>query len=121
MGLHEQHTQDAEFWSFLLGVGVFTSPFIFDFAQGTMLANSLIVGALVCTIATVRGAVPAKASWLSWTNMFAGLWLIMSPYILGYTLTFAAVGTVIVGIMIAGLEYYSAHETQSGINTRSYY
>jgi hypothetical protein len=44
---------------------------------------------------------------LSWTNFVLGLWLLISPFALGYSGT-AATEAVIVGILIAALAFWRA-------------
>src|SRR5437899_3265063 len=104
---HEQRARNAEVLALILGAGVFFSPYMFGFAYGSMLLNSLIAGFIVFVIAAIRALVPNRAAWLSWLNLLVGLWLLISPFILSYSSPVATWGAVIVGLIIAGAEYYS--------------
>jgi hypothetical protein len=93
-----------------LGLWLLIAPFLLGYADvATTLWNDIIVGAIVLVLAGVRVWKSADNRWLSWTNVLLGLWLIVAPFILGYTeITAALWNDIIVGIGIAALGTWSA-------------
>jgi len=88
----------------IAGLWLILSPFIlgFYFNSGAFW-NSLIVGAMVLVLAAVRewGA-DTDTNWASWVNLVLGIWLVVSPFIIGYSfITSALWNSVIVGILVA--------------------
>lgn len=64
---------------------LFISPFGLFYANiGQALWNSLMVGAVVFILAVTRMNNPMKHIRFSWMNSILGLWLIISPFLLGY-------------------------------------
>lgn len=62
------------------------------------------IGLLVLGLAWYRTANPAKATAASWTHAVAGGWLVVTPFMLGYSGTAAAVANdVIVGLIVLTL------------------
>jgi hypothetical protein len=70
----------------LLGIWLIISPFAIvsfnPFQNATV--NNVIVGILVAIVAAIRFAGPTKGGW-SWCNVILGAWLIISPFVLGFS------------------------------------
>lgn len=98
--MNEKRWQD---WLMLvLGVWLFFSPFILQFTSYTAMAawNSYILGIAVAAFAVI--ALVAPRMWEEWTNLVLGAWLVVAPFLLGYSgESTAAWSHVIVGIVIA--------------------
>ena len=62
-----------------------------------------IFGALILGMAITRMAMPQRNMWwLSFGNIIFGLWVAISPFVLGYHyVTNATINNVIVGILVA--------------------
>lgn len=74
--------QDAV--NFLLGVALFISPFTLGFgAEQAPTANALIVGAIIAILALAT--ILAFQEWEEWVNAALGLWLILAPWVLGFS------------------------------------
>ena len=87
----------------IVGAGLFLSPWLFGF-DGEQAAswNAWIGGLLVAIIAVA--AVTDLETWEEWVNMAIGLWLMISPWVLGFTgLTNAFWGTLMAGLVVAVL------------------
>jgi hypothetical protein len=70
--------------------------------------NEFFIGALIFVIALICAINPGAASWLSWVNVALGIWLILSPYLLGYAdIGLARWNETIVGIIVVGLGTWS--------------
>ena len=71
--------------------------------------DSVIVGVIVLVLAAIREFSPAHNVWLSWVNVVLGLWLIVAPFALGFTtLSLTLWNSVLVGVVIAVLAFWSA-------------
>ena len=89
--------------SLLLALWLLASPWILQF-QGTIPAmwNSVILGAI---IAVASGAALVRFhEWEEWVDMIMELWLIVAPWVLGYsTMMAAAWNHVLVGLVTIGM------------------
>ncbi|MBW7852279.1 MAG: SPW repeat protein [Rhodospirillales bacterium] len=92
-------------WSNLaLGAWLIISPWLLGFAAAFAAAwNAWLVGAAVGILAI--WAIVQFATWQEWVNLVLGLWLIVSPWILGFAAISPGVywNFVVVGVLIAGL------------------
>lgn len=77
-----KHWQDPV--NALLGVWVLLSPWALGFQDNrTMMLNAVIVGAAL--VAAALGAIFVPRAWEEWTEGVLGLWLIVSPWGLGFS------------------------------------
>jgi hypothetical protein len=96
----------------ILGALLFISPWLLGFADQTMAAwNAWIAGAVV--VALSIAALVRFAEWEEWVNIVVGLWILISPWVLG----FAGINTarwtcVILGIVIAAMAAWEAWTTR---------
>jgi hypothetical protein len=94
----------------VVGAWLFFSPWILGFA-GMQLAlwNALIFGAVIFVLAV--SALSAFQDWEEWVDMAVGLWLIISPWVLGVAATTAVVWNfVIVGVLALILSGWALRE-----------
>ncbi len=80
--------QDAKMLSGInavLGVWLIIAPFVITYPNTVAMWNSIIVGAVVLILAWIRLANPVRAPGLSWINAILGLWLIVAPFVLGFS------------------------------------
>lgn len=96
-----KHWQDPV--SFALGVWLVFSPWVLNFQSETgAMANAVIVGLLL--LAAALGAIFMPRAWEEWSEFALGLWLIASPWALGFNALYAArLNAVIVGLIVAAL------------------
>ncbi|MGE0528646.1 MAG: SPW repeat protein [Bdellovibrionales bacterium] len=79
--MERQHWQD---WTnLILGVWLFLTPWIFATIPAAAAWNFYGVGAVVAMLAVA--ALNDTAAWEEWTNVALGAWLVISPWILGYS------------------------------------
>ena len=104
--MNEGRQTNEERWSswvnILLGIWVLISPFILTFALPRAIWNNLVTGIVVGILAIIRLSVPNQAGW-SWINALLGIWLIISPFVLGFTHGSVLWNNVILGIIVAAL------------------
>jgi hypothetical protein len=98
----------------LVGLWLAVSPFFLGFAvYSGALWNSVIVGVAVLLLAGSREMGDGyKVAWPSWVNAILGLWLIASPFIIGYSFLQTALWNhVIAGALVVVLATWSALAT----------
>jgi hypothetical protein len=83
----------------ILGAILFLSPWIFAFTAGAESQNAFASGIVIAVLAIA--ALAAFATWEEWLNLIAGLWVIVSPWVLGFQGTTAMTVHVAIGILVA--------------------
>jgi SPW repeat len=94
----------------ILGAFLFFTPWIFGFAAGAETQNAMISGIIIAVLSIA--ALAAFMEWEEWLNLVAGLWVLVSPWLLGFANTTAMGVHVIVGILvvvIAAVELWMMH------------
>ena len=67
----------------ILGAILFVSPWVFGFASDRLAAwNAMASAAVVIGVAVT--ALLAFAEWEEWVEFVLGLWIIISPWLIGY-------------------------------------
>jgi hypothetical protein len=86
----------------ILGFALLISPWVMGFATGTPMLNAVIGGVIILAVAIM--ALVSFARWEEWVNLILGLWVLISPWILGFSGIVAAMQThVVIGIAVAVL------------------
>ncbi|TIN23849.1 MAG: hypothetical protein E5Y31_17875 [Mesorhizobium sp.] len=87
-----------EWLNLVLAICLFVSPWIIGFAAETAPAwNAWIVGAVLGVMALAT--LTAFAEWEEWVSIVLGLWLIVSPWLLGFVAN-AMATHVILGVLV---------------------
>jgi hypothetical protein len=96
-----------------LGTWLLVAPFFLGYGDiGAAMWNSVIIGALVLALASIRVWRPLRNKSLSWANVLLGVWLMAAPFVLGYSDIILAVGNdIFVGMGIVILSAWSAMST----------
>lgn len=108
--------------NFLLGVWLFLSPWILGYTATQAAAwNAYVLGIVIAVLGVA--AVMQFQKWEAWLAALGGVWLVVSPWILGFAAIGAAMwNAVIVGLAVAILAIWSAlgeHEQGGRLATRS--
>ena len=90
-----------EIYQLALAVFLFVSPWLFAFAHGTLRIDTWISAAVVVGVSAV--ALIAFREWEEWIACALGLWIAVSPWVLGFQHTVAMFINLTVGILIAYL------------------
>src|SRR6478735_852367 len=100
-----KHWQDVV--NAVLGLGVIISPWVLGFEGSSMaMSNSVIVGVLL--VATALGAVFVPRAWEEWTEAGIGLWLVVSPWVLGFSGNRNAMRSMVVaGAIVAAMALWT--------------
>jgi len=98
----------------VLGIGLMLTPWAFGFrAIEVASRNAWIAGGLIAAIALF--ALFAFAEWKEWVNLLLGLWVVISPWALGFDTSISAVATRTHGLLglivavLAAVDIWMAH------------
>lgn len=117
--MERAHWQDAVV--FFVGLGLVTASFVLKVAppEGVSLNaanwNFILVG--VAVVAVAGSALCAYQQWEEWVLLLLGLWLAISPWLLGYTgvssyVTTALVAGLIVALLAGATVVWTGRSTQ---------
>lgn len=100
-----KHWQDSV--NVVLGAWLVASPWLLGYqAQSNLKWNSVILGLLIAAVALY--AMVQVFAWEEWVGMLFGAWLIVSPWVLGFSaVTAAMLNAVIVGAAVAALALWA--------------
>jgi hypothetical protein len=90
-----------DLYNLLLAMFLLISPWLFARANGTAAIDLRLSGAAVAVISLA--AMFAFSNWEEWVNLLLGVWLIVSPWVLGFTHTRAMHFSIAVGAAVAFL------------------
>jgi hypothetical protein len=84
----------------LLAIALIVSPWVMGFAAGTAMSNAVVAGIIIGAIAIA--ALVSFAQWEEWANLLLGVWVLISPWVLGFDGNFNALWThVAIGLAVA--------------------
>ncbi|MFA6047902.1 MAG: SPW repeat protein [Parcubacteria group bacterium] len=95
----------------LAGVWLIISPYILGFAKTSAATNAIIVGIVVGILALISATSPESAMWTGWVNIILGVWMIISPFILGFVGGAVVMNSIILGIIVIALSAWSSSTT----------
>ena len=83
----------------ILGVILLASPWIFSFPSGAASQNAVISGIVIAAISIA--ALAAFTVWEEWLNLILGVWVLVSPWVLGFAGTTAMHVHIVIGVIVA--------------------
>jgi hypothetical protein len=101
---HWQDTTNA-----VLGGWLIVAPLALGFQSDlTALANTVFVGALL--LAAALGAILVPRPWEDWTETALGLWLAISPWVLGFETQISRANAVVIGLLVLTLALWALQD-----------
>ena len=88
-------------YQLVLAIFLFVSPWLFAFAHGTLRIDIWVSAAIVTVISLL--ALIAFRDWEEWIACIVGLWIAVSPWVLGFQHKVAMFISLAVGLSIAYL------------------
>src|SRR5262245_59550829 len=86
----------------ILGAFLLISPWVVGFDSGVQTQNGVICGIIIAVLSIA--ALSAFTEWEEWLNLIVGLWVLVSPWVLGFASATHATWThVIIGFLVAAL------------------
>lgn len=93
----------------LLGLWVLVASFVLKYPVTTPRLNSFVLGLVIAALAALRIFVGRHGAWFNWLLSLLGLWLVASPFGLGYLNVAPAVwNSIAAGIAVTLLSALSA-------------
>jgi hypothetical protein len=105
MSISVKHWQDP--LNLILGVWMVASPWVLNYStQRDPTWNAIILGILIALAALF--ALFRVMAWEEWGNVVLGVWLVISPWVLGFSgMAQAMSNAVIVGVVVAVLALWA--------------
>jgi SPW repeat len=88
-----------DLYTVAFGLFLFVSPWLFAYANEGARIDLWASGAAVAVLSIA--AIIAFANWEEWLNLLLGLWLLVSPWVLGFTHTKAMHVSIALGVLVA--------------------
>lgn len=101
-------------YNLAIGLFLLVSPWLLALSHQAARIDILVIGALLMAVSAA--ALVAFATWEEWISLLLGLWLIVSPWLLGFAHTRAAhlsLGAGLVIAYLAALELWLLYEARS--------
>ena len=94
----------ASWINVIVGIWLIITPYIYGYAGTTVGTSSILIGIVVGVLSLVRAFSSLRGTfWLSWVNVIAGAWLIISPFVLGVTDSNAVFANEIIFGIVVGI------------------
>ena len=87
------------FYTVTFGLFLFVSPWLFAYVNEGARIDLWACGAAIAALSVA--AIIAFSDWEEWLNLLFGFWLIVSPWVLGFTHTRAMHVSIALGVMVA--------------------
>lgn len=103
-----------DIYNLVLALFLFVSPWLFAYASPDAKIDFWASGALIAVVSLVTFV--AFSGWQEWLNLLLGTWLVVSPWILGFTHTRAmhySIGIGAVVAFMAALEIWLVYDASS--------
>jgi len=96
----------------ILGAWIFVSPWFMSYGGTTAALNAYVMGGGIVVFALIAAYMPK--AWEEIINMLLGVWLVVSPFVLGFSAsTVIALHTVVVGILATAFAIWAMSNEQS--------
>ena len=109
----------ASWISVIAGIWLIIAPFVLGYVNNEPRINDIWLGIIVGVLALIRAFTPTGTSWFSWISVIAGIWLIIAPFVLGYTSIEPRINDIILGIIVAAVAIWSSVADSSSKSNRS--
>lgn len=108
--MEHKHPQDIA--NIVLAAVLFISPWVLAFsAEQSASWNAWISAAVIAVLAI--GALSFFQEWEEWLNLIAGIWVVVSPWILGFAAITNAMWThVVIGLLVAAAAAWEIWEVR---------
>src|SRR5437588_4170855 len=88
-----------DLYNLLLAALLVASPWLFKLSNGAAKMDLWVGGVAIAVVSLA--AIAAYANWEEWANVAVGLWLVISPWALGFAHTRAMHFTIGIGAVVA--------------------
>jgi hypothetical protein len=110
---NDQQVRTAGWINLVLGLWLIASPFVIGFAGTGLSRNNVIFGIIIAILSLFQISSPSESAWSGWLNALFGLWMLVSPFILGFANIGALWNGIILGIVVSVLAIWAATSATS--------
>jgi len=110
---NEQQIRTAGWINLILGVWLIVSPFLLGFAGMGLSRSNVIFGIIIAILSLFQVSSPSESTWAGWLSALFGIWVLISPFILGFVGMGALWNGIIVGIVVAIVAIWAATASSS--------
>jgi hypothetical protein len=96
-----RRTSALDCYAVAFGLFLFVSPWLFAYVSEKVRIEVWASGAAIVAVAIA--AIVAFSNWEEWINLLLGLWLVVSPWVLGFVHTRAMHVSILIGATVAFL------------------
>ncbi|HYC45464.1 MAG TPA: SPW repeat protein [Burkholderiales bacterium] len=108
--MESRHWQDRA--NLVLGAWIFASPWVLAYTGSVAAWNAYAMGAGIMLFALIASYMPK--AWEELINILFGVWLVVSPFALGFSAdTVVALHTVVVGILATAFAIWAMSNEKS--------
>ncbi|HLM83671.1 MAG TPA: SPW repeat protein [Candidatus Bathyarchaeia archaeon] len=110
---NNQQVRTAGWINVILGIWLIASPFLLGFTGTALSRNNVIFGIIIAVLSLFEVSAPEESAWAGWLNALFGIWILISPFVLGFTGMGALWNGIIAGIIVAVLAIWGATSSSS--------
>jgi hypothetical protein len=107
----DTQAKTADVLNVLVGLWLIISPFVMGGVLAQMGTQFTVVGLFVGVLSILNYFRPHD-TWMSWVNLLAGLWLVVSPFVMGYTSTTLLMYSIVPGIIVLILSFWETRAVE---------
>lgn len=120
--LNRRKESILDIYSLLLALFLFATPSLFSYGNGNASIDVWVSSAAVAAVSILT--LIAFSNWQEWLNLLLGAWLIISPWVVGFTHTIAmhysiGIGTAVA--FLAAIELVLVYDAPSSASTQESY
>jgi hypothetical protein len=105
---NDQQVKTAGWINVILGVWLIVSPFLLGFSGTTLSRSNVVFGIIIAALSLLEVSMPSDSAWAGWLNAIFGVWILISPFVLGFATMGALWNGIILGIVVAVLAIWAA-------------
>jgi hypothetical protein len=103
-----------DIYNLLLALFLLATPWLFAYRNGEATIDVWVSSAAVAVVSVL--ALIAFSSWEEWLNLLLGAWLIISPWVIGFTHTRAMHWSIAIGMAVtffAAIELFLIYDASA--------
>jgi F0F1-type ATP synthase membrane subunit c/vacuolar-type H+-ATPase subunit K len=116
---NDQQIRTAGWVNLVLGIWLIISPFVIGFAGTGLSRSNVIFGIIIAILSLFQVSSPSESAWAGWLNALFGLWILVSPFVLGFMGLGALWNGIILGIIVAVIAVWAATSASSREHPRA--
>ena len=99
----------GDFFNLLIGLWLLLSPVIYASSYSSAEKTNTMYSGIILLILAVVGLIAVRETWSRWLEGLLGIWLLVSPFVLGLTSNAMALwSNIVLGILVIIFSMWSA-------------